>query len=85
MIILSTLLLMACSGSSQILNTTAEDLSVKEFYQSIQKEGGHQLLDVRTPEEWVTGYIKGAQKMNWFDADFVEQVKSTNLESRIQR
>lgn len=32
------------------------------------------LLDVRTPEEYSLGYIESAVNINWYDADFKEQV-----------
>jgi len=32
------------------------------------------VLDVRTPEEFATGYIEGAININYYDSDFAEQV-----------
>jgi len=31
---------------------------------------GVQLIDVRTPQEWSTGHIAGAQHIDWFRDDF---------------
>jgi rhodanese-related sulfurtransferase len=31
---------------------------------------------VRTPEEWAQGIIKGAVKMNFYDADFSKQIET---------
>ncbi len=33
-----------------------------------------QLVDIRTPKEWNRGYIKGAKKINFYDADFMSQM-----------
>lgn len=33
------------------------------------------ILDVRTPEEWAEGTISGAEKINYHDADFAQQVE----------
>lgn len=32
--------------------------------------GGVQLVDVRTPQEWSTGHIEGAKHIDWFSDDF---------------
>ncbi len=53
--------------------TIKEDVNVDKFAELIAKGGG-QILDVRTPGEWAEGTVKGAIKMNFFDADFQEQV-----------
>jgi rhodanese-related sulfurtransferase len=44
-------------------------LSATEFNTAIAKEKKIQLLDVRTSEEYSTGFIKNSQNMNWFDGD----------------
>ena len=49
------------------------DVNVNDFEESMHVEAG-QVLDVRTPEEWAGGTIKGAIKMNFYDADFAEQI-----------
>ena len=36
-----------------------------------------QLLDVRTPQEYQQGFIKGATLINFFDSDFVAKVSTT--------
>lgn len=33
------------------------------------------ILDVRTPEEWAEGTIAGAEKMNYHDEDFAQQIE----------
>jgi rhodanese-related sulfurtransferase len=41
-----------------------------------------QLLDVRTPEEINAGFIEGSIAINYFEADFINKVKSQFDESK---
>ena len=49
-------------------------ISQEEFAKILTKE--IQLLDVRTPQEYQQGYIKGAVLINFFDPDFVTKVST---------
>ena len=68
---------MSCSSKTEETNNTVQqeketiskDVNVTEFAKLVN-EGKGQVLDVRTPEEWASGTIKGATKMNFFDKDF---------------
>jgi rhodanese-related sulfurtransferase len=64
--ILQSLLLLLFSGaaSAQSKNT----LPPAEFQQAIQAKG-IQLVDVRRPEEFSAGHIKGATLANWQDQE----------------
>tara|TARA_B100000809_G_C15140146_1_gene532754 strand:+ start:487 stop:870 length:384 start_codon:yes stop_codon:yes gene_type:complete len=74
---------MSCSNNSE--QTTApqqneqgqtiisKNVDVAEFSKLVNSAEG-QVLDVRTPEEWAVGTIENATKMNFFDADFAEQL-----------
>lgn len=77
---------MSCSNNTEQINNdetvvTAQqeqevisrDVNVAEFSDLVDKGEG-QVLDVRTPKEWATGTIKGAIKMNIFNADFKTQL-----------
>ncbi|MBT3237094.1 MAG: rhodanese-like domain-containing protein [Bdellovibrionales bacterium] len=37
------------------------------------------LLDVRTPEEFTNGHIRGAINVNYYDDDFMTQVRSLEI------
>lgn len=70
---------MSCSTNTDQLETQQEKeviviaVNVTEFAELLKKDEG-QLLDVRTPEEWALGSIKGASKINFFEANFREQL-----------
>ena len=59
--------------NEQEITIISKDVDVAEFTQLVNKGNG-QILDVRTPEEWAGGTIKGATKMNFFDEDFKTQL-----------
>ena len=64
-------------GSSNLLKQTEniiKDVEVEKFAALIEKEEG-QVLDVRTPDEWESGVIKGAIKINFYDSDFKNQIE----------
>lgn len=47
-----------------------------EFEKEIQLAHPLTIIDIRTPEEYAAGYIPGAVNINFFDKDFVDQVKA---------
>ena len=51
----------------------AQGLKVDAFDKQLQANPGAQLVDVRTPEEFKTGHLKGAQNMDWNDNSFPAQ------------
>jgi rhodanese-related sulfurtransferase len=70
---------MSCSTNTDQLENQQEKeviviaVNVTEFAELLKKGEG-QLLDVRTPEEWALGSIKGASKINFFEVNFSEQL-----------
>ncbi len=42
-----------------------------------------QLVDVRTPNEYREGYIKGAKLINFFDKDFLEQMSKLDKDKEL--
>lgn len=79
--LISAISLQSCQGQSKAntgeSNTTSisEVLSVSEFQQKLGAMESAQLLDVRTPQEFMQGHINGAVNINLFEQNFVEQVK----------
>lgn len=64
----SILLLAGCSSSS-----TAVDLGVKEFSAKVA-EAGVITLDVRTPGEFMGGYIDGAKNIDFQSGNFENEI-----------
>lgn len=50
-------------------------LSAAAFAQRLHSNEPKQIVDVRTPEEFQSGHIAGAQNINLYDKDFAEQLK----------
>ncbi len=57
------------------------DMDVAEFAKFITNENV-QLVDVRTPEEYAEGHLKGAKNINVFDQNFVEEATNDLDKSR---
>lgn len=53
---------------------TIEKLDTKSFYNRVNGKKV-QLIDVRTPQEYVAGHLQNADNINVFDANFVNQVE----------
>jgi phage shock protein E len=67
----SVLLLTGCaSGAAGVTN-----LNVEEFSKKIV-ESGVVILDVRTPGEFMTGHIQGAQNIDFESGSFESQIES---------
>lgn len=49
-------------------------LKAKEFAQKIKATPGAQVIDVRTPEEFNTGYITGAINIDWNNDNFDRRI-----------
>ena len=64
----SILLLAGCSSSS-----SAVDLGVKEFSAKVA-EAGVITLDVRTPGEFMSGFIQGAQNIDFQSGNFENEI-----------
>ncbi len=57
------------------------DMDVADFAKFITNDNV-QLVDVRTPEEYADGHIKGAKNINVFDQDFIEEATTELDKSR---
>jgi thioredoxin len=56
-------------------NSGAQLLSNTQFQQKLNDLPDEQIIDVRTPEEFSTGYISGAININIYDSDFDQQIE----------
>ncbi len=67
----SVLLLAGCaSGATGVTNMNVENFSKKTA------ESGVVILDVRTPGEFMTGHIQGAQNIDFEGGSFESQIES---------
>ncbi|ALM47451.1 hypothetical protein AMR72_00215 [Flavobacterium psychrophilum] len=57
-------------------------VSPQQFSQEIAM-GTVQLVDVRTPEEFNNGHIKGAQNINLHDDDFANQINKLHKDKTV--
>ncbi len=79
MLLLSVIALNACQSQPAADNDAV--LSPEAYKAKLEAPGEVQLLDVRTPKEYREGHIEGAELINFFDGDFVEQVEA-NFDKR---
>lgn len=61
------------SKAQDVCDTNLIKLDTLEFRNKLLAEGGV-LLDVRTPEEWKTGYIKGAMNIDFRSETFYQRI-----------
>lgn len=75
--LLCSLLLTACE-------TEAQTKLTPDAYQSaLQATQNVQLVDVRTPDEYRSGHIAGAVNINYYDADFAQQITHLDKEKPV--
>lgn len=82
---LSIIILMGCSQkikpNENVVNTqvmvtnSVQKITVEAFNDLLSSEQNLQLLDVRTPEEFSQGHIKGAENQNLHDENFINNVQ----------
>ncbi len=71
-LILALALLAACQGKG---GSDLMDLSPREFFAQLQAKGDSILLvDVRTPEEFESGHLRGAVLVDFHGAGFAAEV-----------
>ncbi|MCL4856454.1 MAG: rhodanese-like domain-containing protein [Flavobacteriales bacterium] len=72
--ILFSVLLSACGvGQNNNPNSIIVDVDASTFKELINQPGT--ILDVRTPDEWADGIIAGAEKINFYDDNFTQQIE----------
>ena len=74
--LLAFLLVLLCTQCAQ-----KKEILITEFSQNDIKNAV--LVDVRTPEEYDAGHVEQAININWFDADFQEQVNELDKKKTI--
>lgn len=72
--LLCCLLLHACGTQAQ------SKLSPDAYQTALQATQNVQLVDVRTPDEYRSGHIAAAVNINYYDADFAQQIARLDKE-----
>lgn len=71
---LCSLLMMFFGGCSQADPGLIAANTASELLRSNEQNGSFVVVDVRTPEEFANGHIKGAILINYYDADFSDRI-----------
>ncbi len=66
------LVFMGCSGKSD----PKFSLSAAQFSEKISQTPGAQIIDVRTPDEYVEAHMINAKNFDWEGHDFNDQIKT---------
>lgn len=69
---LSTLFFVQCQQAQG-----QQKLTPVEYQKALLKDSSATLLDIRTPDEFQEGHLIGAKNINFYDAQFLTQVKQT--------
>ncbi len=75
-------MLFSCQGVAQKEGTINKTISPTEFEQKLALPE-IQLIDVRSPEEYADGGIKGSVNINYNGADFEERIAKLNKEKPV--
>lgn len=62
-------------GSCTAQSPGVENSSATAFKTQIQS-GDKLLLDVRTPDEYASGHVPGAQNIDWYEAGFQKSIEA---------
>ena len=57
-------------------------LPAQEYQQTLKEKKG-KIVDVRTPQEFASGHIKGAKNIDHYSNDFVERFSGFNKEDAL--
>lgn len=78
--LLVTFFLIACNGQT---SDKIKTISATEFSKSINAEANPQIIDVRTPDEYATGFIKNATNIDWLGDTFETEAKSLDKKKTV--
>jgi len=59
---------------------TVKDERAKIYFQSLNHTQHPQIIDIRTPREFALGHLKGAILINYYDPDFVRNIKNAGFD-----
>lgn len=79
-LMVSATVLTSCKGQHE--DDIVKDVTVEEMQTLLQMDNV-QLVDVRTPEEYSTGFIANAQNIDYFSPTFDEDIKKLDKEQPV--
>ena len=62
------------------IESTQRSERAKIFYQMINHTKNPQIIDIRTPQEYANGHIKGAILINYYDRNFEKNIEKQHLD-----
>jgi len=62
------------------VQNTLKNERAKIFYQIISRVKDPQIIDIRTPQEYAQGHIKGAVLINYYDRNFAQNIEKAGLD-----
>lgn len=90
LIVLITISFISCNNCKQKEETVAVQQVVQEKVVELisateleKVDESVQLIDVRTPQEYNEGHIKNAKNINFFEANFIEEMSKLNKDEPI--
>ena len=76
------LIALLVTGLSACAQSSGSNLDVSQVSQMILDKENIVLIDVRTPEEFQEGHLEGAKLINFYDANFQEEVKKLDASKK---
>lgn len=73
-VLLLSFLVAACQQTTSSGKGVNEKVSLEQFEKLLQEKGNAIILDVRTPEEFNSGHVKGAVNLDIYNASFKENL-----------
>ena len=75
----------SCQNTEKSRDQTTKGgkISVDEFEKKINSGQNTQLIDVRTPEEYNNGFVKGAKNIDWNGTSFENEIKKLDKEEAV--
>ncbi len=72
-------------GQNQTIETTSgkKILKADQLIEILKNDDGHQIVDVRTPEEYAESHIEGAVNFNIYDDDFSSKIATLDRQKPV--
>lgn len=83
LLLLTSALLMLLSSCAQKPSSTIEKVTPAQFQERLKATPDAQLLDVRTPEEFLEGHLKGAKNLDYNSDSFEASLSGLNKDKPV--